>query len=240
MPFDVLFMSFDEILENEDCLNDAGVIINVGEAYDAFSGGRYWAKEKIVTEIRKFIYNGCGFIGIGEPSAYLREGKYFQLYDVLGVDKELGFTLSTDKYNWEAKEHFITEGLEEELNFGEEMKNIYALENTQIVRIKNRNVNLAVHEYGQGHAVYMSGLPFNFKNARLLYRSLFYAAGKQDQIHHWYSENPFVEVNVYPSTNSFCVVNNTYEPQDSVIYKHDGSSFSVHLEESAIKWFQID
>lgn len=239
MPFDIQFMSFDDILADESCLDDAGVIINVGEAYDAFSGGEYWNNEKIVSAIRKFVHNGGGFIGIGEPSAYQREGKYFQLFDVLGIDKELGFSLSTDKYNWDVKEHFITEGLPETLNFGEEMKNIYALPETQIVRMKNRNVNLAVNDYGKGHAVYMSGLPFSFENARLLYRSLFFAAGKQEEIKKWYSDNYFVEINVYPSTNSFCVVNNTYEPQTAIVYKGDGTSFTVELEESEIKWFDI-
>lgn len=239
MPFDVQFMSFDDILEDAACLKDAGVIINIGEAYDAFSGGEYWKNENIVTAIRDFVYHGGGFIGIGEPTAYQRQGKYFQLYDILGVDKELGFSLSTDKYNWDIKEHFITQDLPEDINFGEEMKNIYALEGTQIIKMKNRNVNLAVHEYGKGHAVYMSGLPFDFANARLLYRSLFYAAGCQEDMKRWYSDNYFVEVNVYPSTHSFCVVNNTYEPQTALVYKGDGTSFEVTLEESQIKWFQI-
>lgn len=239
MPFDVEFMSFEDILENPSILDGQGVIINVGEAYDAFSGGQYWDNPTIVAAIRKFVDQGNGFIGIGEPSAFLKEGKYFQLHDVLGIDKELGFTLSTDKYNWETHHHPILEGLPEELHFGEEMKNIYALEDSQILKIKNRNVNLAINEYGNGRAVYMSGLPFSFENSRLLYRSIFYAAGKLDEIKHWYSDNYNVEVNVYPSTNSFCVVNNTYEPQTTTIYKGDGSSFEVNLEESEIKWFEI-
>lgn len=56
---------------------------------------------------------------------------------------------------------------------------------------------------------------------------------------HWYSENYNVDVNVYPSTNSFCVVNNTYEPQTTTIYKGDGSSFEVELAECEIQWFEI-
>ena len=63
---------------------------------------------RIIEAIRRFVYNGGGFIGVGEPTAYQRNGHFFQLYDVLGVDKELGFSLSTDKYNWEEKEHFLT------------------------------------------------------------------------------------------------------------------------------------
>ncbi len=239
MAFDVQFMSFDDILNNPSCLDDAGVIINVGEAYDAFSGGSYWDNEKIVSAIRKFVYNGNGFIGIGEPTAFQKNGKHFQLYDVLGVDKELGFTLSTDKYNYEVHDHFITEGLSKDLSFGEELKNIYALENTKILKIDNKNVQLAVNTYGKGHSVYMSGLPFSFENTRLLYKSLFFAANKQAEMTKWYSDNYNVEVNVYPSTNSFCVVNNTYEEQKTLVYRGDGTSFEVILKETEIKWFTI-
>lgn len=85
----------------------------------------------------------------------------------------------------------------------------------------------------------MNGLPFSFENARLLYRSIFYAAGKEAEMKKWYSENYNVEVNVYPSTNSYCVVNNTYEPQDTIVYKGDGSSFALHLDACELKWFTI-
>ena len=33
MPFDVQFISFDDILEHPKVLDDAGVIINAGDAY---------------------------------------------------------------------------------------------------------------------------------------------------------------------------------------------------------------
>lgn len=49
--------------------------------------GANWINEKLVTTIRAWMYNGGGFIGIGEPTAYQHEGHYFQLANVLGVDK---------------------------------------------------------------------------------------------------------------------------------------------------------
>ena len=69
MPFDVQFISFDDILEHPKVLDDAGVIINAGDAYTAFSGGDYWKDARIVSALRKFVYEGGGFIGVGEPSA---------------------------------------------------------------------------------------------------------------------------------------------------------------------------
>ncbi len=100
-------------------------------------------------------------------------------------------------------------------------------------------MKLAVNEYGKGRAVYMNGLPFSFENARLLYRAIFFSCHREDEMKQWYSENYNVDVNVYPSTQSYCVVNNTYEPQETVIYRGDGTSFSLRLEANEIKWYQI-
>ena len=90
-PFDVRFISFDDIKTNPAVLDDIDVIINVGGAYTAHSGGAAWADEEIVTAVKRFIYNGGGFIGVGEPTAYQWEGRYFQLASALGVEKENGF-----------------------------------------------------------------------------------------------------------------------------------------------------
>lgn len=237
MPFEVSFISFDDILEDPHVLDDAGVIINAGDAYTAYSGGAYWDDPRVVTAIRRFVYEGGGFIGVGDPSAYQKEGHFYQLYDVLGVDKEVGFSLSTDKYNWEEQRHFLNEELHLPF-FGEEIKSVYAFDDTTVLKDHNHNIQFATNDYGKGRSVYLSGLPFSFENARLLYRCLFYAAGKQQDMKKWYSENCHVEVNVYPDTNSYCVVNNTYEPQTSIIYTQD-SSFEITLKESEIRWFTI-
>lgn len=75
------------------------VLINAGDAGTAFSGGEKWLNEKVQESVREYVYNGGGLIGVGEPSACGRNGRYFQLADVLGVEEERGFTLSEDKYN---------------------------------------------------------------------------------------------------------------------------------------------
>ena len=43
----------------------------------------------------------------------------------------------------------------------------------------------------------------------------------------------------YVKNGKYCVVNNTYEPQDTVVYKGDGSSFPLHMDANEIKWYQI-
>ena len=238
-PFDVKFISFDDIRSNPDILNDIDVVLNVGGAYTAYTGGENWTDEKIVAAVKKFIYNGGGFIGVGEPTACQHQGRYFQLAGVMGVEKETGFTLNVDKYNWEEHKHFITEDCKGEVDFGEGQKAIYALPETTIITQKEKEVQMAVHEFGKGRSVYISGLPYSFENSRVLYRAIIWASHDEENLYKWFSSNYNAEVHAYVKNGKYCVVNNTYEPQDTVVYKGDGSSFELHLEANEIKWYEI-
>ena len=190
--------------------------------------------------IKRFVWNGGGFIGVGEPSGHQYQGRYLQLAGVLGVEKETGFTLSYDKYNWEEHpDHFILADSEGEVDFGEGKKGIYALENAQVLIQREREVQMAVNEFGSGRAVYLSGLPYSFKNSRLLYRSILWSTHDEDDLHKWFSENYNVEVHAFVESGKFCVVNNTYEPQSTVVYKGDGSSFPLDLAANEIHWYEI-
>lgn len=249
-PFDVSFISFDDIRNNSDILKDIDVIINVGDADTAQSGGENWCDEKIVTAIKEFVYNGGGFIGVGEPGAHQWQGKFFQLDDILGVERENGYSLNTRRYNTEANpNHFILEDVEGEVDFGEGKKNIVALDGTQVL-IQNatelpfqvrhaEEVQMAVREFGNGRGVYISGLPYSFENSRILYRAVLWSASAENELNCWFSTNYNVEVHAYVKNGKYCVVNNTYEPQDTTVYVGDGSSFDLHLEANEIKWYQI-
>ena len=238
-PFDVRFISFDDILANPDVLKDIDVIINVGDADTAHTGGSYWTNPVITDAIRKFVWKGGGFIGVGEPTGHQHQGRFFQLADVLGVEKETGFTLNYDKYNWDAHSHFITEDCAEEVNFGEGKKSIYALAGTHIVVQKDKEVQLAVNDYGSGRAVYISGLPYTFENNRLLYRAVLWSSHSEQDLNTWFSTNYNVEVHAYVKNGKYCVVNNTYEPQKTTVYRGDGSSFELSMEANEIKWYKI-
>ena len=238
-PFDVKFISFDDIRNTPEILDDIDVVLNVGGAYTAYTGGDNWADEKVVTAVKKFIYNGGGFIGVGEPTAYQHEGRYFQLAGVMGVEKETGFTLNTDKYNWEEHDHFIIEDCKGDVDFGEGQKAIYALPEATIIKQKDQEVQMAVNEFGEGRSVYISGLPYSFENSRILYRAIIWASHDEENLHRWFSDNYNVEVHAYVKNGKYCVVNNTYEPQDTTVYKGDGTSFDLHLEANEIKWYEI-
>ena len=237
-PFDVVFINFQDILDNPAILDDIDVIINVGDADTAHTGGEWWENPKIIEAIRGFVYNGGGIIGVGEPSGHQYQGHFFQLANVFGVEEETGFTLGYDKYNWDEHEHFILED-SEEVDFGEGKKNIYALPSATILVQKEKEVQMAVNEFGKGRAVYISGLPYSFKNSRVLYRAVLWSTHSEDELNRWFSTNYNVDVHAYPKNNKYCVVNNTDEPQQTTIYRGDGSSFELALEPNQIIWYEI-
>lgn len=234
---DVQFLSFDEIREN-GVPSDIDVIINAGDAGTAFSGGEEWLDEKLVTTIRQWVYNGGGFVGVGDPTAVHHGGRFFQLADILGVDKELGFTLSTDKYFKTALDsHFITEDRNSDFDFGESKHDIYALSAaTEIIEYSNNEVHMAANAYGKGRGVYISGLPYSYENTRLLMRAMFYAASKEDRYHIWYADNLNCEVNAYPESGKYAILNNSNETQTTKFYDGEGNCETITLEPCEILW----
>ena len=239
-PFDVKFISFEDIKNDPHLLDSLDVIINVGDADTAHTGGIWWEDPEISSAIRKFVWNGGGFIGVGEPSGHPYQGHILQLASVLGVEEENGFTLNYDKYNWEEHpDHFILQDADQPVDFGEGKKNIYALEGTEVLVQRNKEVQMAAHDFGKGRAVYISGVPYSFANSRTLYRAILWSAHSEEELHTWFSSNYNVEVHAYVKNGKYCVVNNTYEPQDTTVYTTDGSSFALHLEANEIKWYEI-
>lgn len=238
-PFDVKFISFDDIREDPSILDSIDVIINVGDGDTAHTGGAEWEDAVVSSAVRKFVHNGGGFIGVGEPTGHQYQGHYFQLASVLGVEKETGFTLNYDKYNWEQKpDHFILADVAGEVDFGEGKKNIYAFEGTDILVQKEKEVQMATNTFGNGRSVYISGLPYSFENSRVLYRAILWAAHGEDILNKWFSTNYNVEVHAFVANGKYCVVNNTYVPQDTTVYTDTGS-FDLHLEANEIRWYSI-
>ena len=137
------------------------------------------------------------------------------------------------------KHHFIIEDCKGDVDFGEGQKAIYALPEATIIKQKDKEVQMAVNEFGEGRSVYISGLPYSFENSRILYRAIIWASHDEENLHRWFSDNYNVEVHAYVKNGKYCVVNNTYEPQDTTVYKGDGTSFDLHLEANEIKWYEI-
>ncbi|MCL2556967.1 MAG: 1,3-beta-galactosyl-N-acetylhexosamine phosphorylase [Treponema sp.] len=239
-PYDVVFLSFDDIVENPGALAGIDVIINSGGAGTAHSGGARWAEPRVIGAIRAHIAAGGGFIGIGEPSAHQSEGRFFQLAQALGVEQENGFTLGYNKYNRDVAPHFITEGFSVgALDFGEGARNVYALEGAALLAQRDGEAHMVANEYFGGRCVYFSGLPYSSENGALLDRAILWSCGKEGALREWHSENPFVEVHYYPGTKKYCACNNSSEKQRSLIYGAPGAKpIEIDLAAGELKWME--
>ncbi len=239
-PYNVRFISFDEVKAGPAVLDGIDVLVSVGDGDTAHTGGAIWEDPAVSAAVKRFVFNGGGFIGVGEPSGHQYQGRYLQLSGVLGVEKETGFTLGYDKYNWEEHPgHFILADCQGAVDFGEGKKSIYALEGAQVLVQRDKEVQLAVNEFGKGRAVYLSGLPYSFENSRLLHRAVLWSVHSEDQLNLWLSSNYNVDVHAYVKNGKFCVVNNTYEPQSTTVFRGDGSSFQLDLAANEIRWYEI-
>ena len=83
-PYDVRFLSFDDILADPGALDGVDVILNVGDGDTAHTGGAIWEDPRIASAIKRFVWSGGGLIGVGEPSGHQYQGRYIQLAGVLG------------------------------------------------------------------------------------------------------------------------------------------------------------
>ncbi len=235
MPIDVEFIDFDQIRDGID--PDIRVIINAGDAYTSWSGAENWMDEKVVCAIRRFVDEGGGFIGVGEPSACQYQGRFFQLSDVLGVDRELGFSMSTDKYNELNREHFILEDIPGEIDFGEGKSRIYAQgEHYQILDMDGKYSRLVVNEYGEGRSVYFTGLPYSPQNCRILLRAIYYAAHMEDEMKKYYVTNVDTELAAFEQTGKIAVINNSKQPQKTDLYVQGTLFAQLDLAPMEMRW----
>lgn len=241
LSFEVEFISFDDI--REDGIGaDIGVIINAGDAGTAWSGGEYWADRKVVEAIREWVHHGGGFIGVGDPTAYEHQGRFFQLSDVLGVQKEIGYSLRVSRSNLQEsnEKHFITE--DTGMSHLSEGPNYIYPESPALVVLKKENNNylMTANRFGAGRAVYFSGLPYSFENARLLHRALYWAAGKEEALLQWFCTDIHTECVAYPEVNQFVVINNSNEKRKTKVYKNSSESIEVELDGLEARWMSIN
>jgi 1,3-beta-galactosyl-N-acetylhexosamine phosphorylase len=238
MPFEVEFINFDDIKAGID--KDIKVIINAGAAGTSWSGDKAWIDEEVVTSIRKWVYEGGGFIGVGDATAYQHQGRFFQLSDVLGVDKEVGFTMSTDKYNDCNPKHFLLEDIDESIDFGEGCAGVYATgDNYQVLAMDQKYVQLSVNTFGKGRSVYFAGLPYSPVNTRLLLRALYFVSSNEDIMKEYYVSNVNTEIAAFEETGKIAIINNSEKEQETELFIAGEKKGKYKLKEMEMLWVNI-
>jgi len=189
------------------------------------------------------VYNGGGFVGCIAPSAYQHQGRYFQLADVMGVDKETGLSVMTASKKFKPVEkHFILDDAYETFDFGTEKSYVFAAdEDVEVLKTDDGGLHimLAAHRFGSGRAVYLAGLPYSHDNSRLLHRILFWAASKEDQLKKWFSTNIHTDCAAYPETGCFVVANKSSNSVKTNVFNGDGECFETALEPYQARWFKM-
>ena len=245
LPLEVGFIDFDDV--KSGALGGYDVVMNYGIGGTAFTGDYYWKDEKVVENVRKFVAGGGGFVGLGEPTSCEYQGKYFQLSDVMGVEEELGKTITFRKRSGGKNlDHFIMRDVTGDIDFAQGPINVYALGGATVLWSEsgaNENVGvwfdhvrIAVNEYGKGRSFYMSGMSKNSDSTRLLYRALLWAAGKEDTLKKAFSEDVHTECHYYPAVKTYAVINNCDREIKTVFYDIDGKKSEVTVSPYGIEW----
>ena len=167
----------------------------------------------------------------------------FQLSDVLGVDREMGFSLSTDKYNKLAdnyQNHFILEDIEGSIDFGQGKSRIYAQgTDYQILDQDGEYSRLVVNEYGKGRSVYFTGLPYSPQNCRVLLRAIFYAAHQEEEMKKYYVTNVDTEVAAFEKAGKVAVINNSKEAKVTELYINGEKKCRLDMKPMEMRWVEL-
>lgn len=270
LPFEVEFISFEDVAGGR-IPEGVKVIINAGAADTAFSGGEVWADTNLQVALRSFVADGGGLIGVGEPTAYLvpGSGAYLQLSDVFGIDREKGWSLSTDRYCDLVADHFITADAKEVdsdrhpgaivgsdvniltarglprtsgacLNLGEVGLDVVPTSaNVQVLQLEKGSVGVSAHEFGAGRAVYFAGLPYDDANSRALLRAIYWAASRESEM-----EENFIATDprvevAYYPSIAEVFVYNNAPEIVNTIVTGKGFEASVTLPARGAKWVKV-
>lgn len=236
LPFEVEFISFEDILEN-GISDDIKVIINTGDANSAWSGGECWDNPNVLVALRQFVANGGGLLGVSDPSAWQKNGRYFQLGDIFGLEKETALTMGRVAMPVSAdKSHYLSQFVCGNEDFGN-LSYVYPqADDLSVIAAEGQHLALTAREYGEGRAVYLSNLPFTMNNARLLQHILVWLGSNETSEHAWLSENPYVDVAYYPETKAATAVNFSDEPQTIRVTDLQGQEVTLTLAPYEWQW----
>lgn len=246
LPFGVDFISFDEVADGK--LDGYDIAISCGLTGTAFHGDGCWTNAELLSQIRKFVDNGGGFVGVGEPSGFQHQGRFIQLSDVLGVERECHFRHFEKRDDIVVcPEHWITDGIDMSfVEYNRFVRNMYPLTATVVAaRFDDEypqgyqnagNVDFAVNEYGKGRGVYLSGLNSNNQSNRLFYRLLLWAMRGEDKLFRVYASSADVDAYFYPNSGKYALINLSDKPLQTDFYDIDGKKSSVKLDKNEIKW----
>jgi 1,3-beta-galactosyl-N-acetylhexosamine phosphorylase len=239
---EVEFISFDDV-RRRGISDDIAVVINWGRASSAWSGGKHWADARVVEALREWVDRGGGFIGVEDPTACEHQGRFFQLSDVLGVEKEIGNSLAWAKNvrPQPRRDHFILQDADGPIDLGTASAGVYLTQDSaELLAGAPDGVQLSVNAFGSGRAMYLSNYLHTPQNMRLLHRAILWASSQESALRHWFSSSVHTDCAFYPEVEQLVVMNNSEEQRQTTIYDGHGRSAALTLEPLEMLWLAAD
>ena len=172
LPIELSFISFEDIVEGVTC--DLDVVINVGRAGDAWSGGDGWDAELPLCILTEWVNKGGAFIGINQPSALPGHDTFFRMAHVLGVDEDDGARVCHGRFAVTAtdEDSLVPPGVS--LRRKERLYLVDA--ETRVLLADSDLPLLTLHPFGKGQGIYLTSFSYSSVHTQLLYRLLCYGA----------------------------------------------------------------
>lgn len=205
LPLDVQFIDFEDV--RNGALKDFDVVINAGQAGDAWSGGDAWQDAEVLSRVTQFVDEGGAFIGVGDPTAAEGGPTLFRLANVLGIDRDTGARVCHGK--WPGEDVRLPISICEDV-LGEVPRLYLTDEHTQVLCRKNGIPQMTLHAFGKGHAAYLSSFQRNTASIRMLFDLILYLTGHLDDAL-YITDDARAEAAYYPASQTLLVFNNTDE-----------------------------
>ena len=219
LPVNVKFISFEDV-EN-GALADVDVVINVGKAGTAWSGGSAWKSASLVAKLQEWVYKGGCLIGVGEPSATEGFADYFRMSQVLGVDEDTGAKVCHGRWQFDVDET-LAEQLIPAGTVIPKKEGIFLTDGeAKVFAAEDGIPTAAVHAFGQGKGIYLAGYQYNNANTRMLLQLLMYAKGLSFA-QNYLTDCADTECAYYPNSKKLVVINNSDHVQTTSVMTETG------------------
>ena len=208
LPFEVSFIDFNDLDSN---LENLDVIINAGDAGDAWSGGIRWENPNVTEKLTAWVHGGGTFIGVGEPSALDGSNRFLRMAHVLGMDIDYGEYACHGKWQFSvAESNLVPDGLDLH-----NRSNVRLIDSaTQVFAANEETPTLTSHQFGQGMGIYCTGFKHNTVSSRFLQNLILYGMNghtSEDTV----TDNPLVECTVFANSRKIIFSNNSESAQSA-------------------------
>lgn len=248
-PFEVDFISFDDVISQD--LSKYDCLISNGLPQTSFQGGEVWKNPQLVTKMRAYVASGGGFIGIGEPSGFPFQGKFIQLSDVLGVEKDINLRHFENRPPLEEEKvvPWFIDGLNlDRIVLPNYVRGMFKTTATVLkCHFDERfpadypnagHVDLAFNFYEKGRSIYCSSLQDNFETYRFILKAILWCAQKEELLLKCFSENIYTDAYYYEDKQTYAILNSASEEVTTTFYDLNGKPTSVTLAPHEIKWIK--